>query len=71
MKHLSELLERRNRAEIAYRIADGSMDSSPLEVVVAREELNQVRFLWNKACSDYILEHVLKESSNVHESSNV
>lgn len=65
MKHLSELLERRNQAEIAYRSANGSMDSSPLEVVVAKEELNQARFIWNKACSDYILEHVLNTKDEV------
>lgn len=48
MNHLSELLERRNRAEIAYKGADSSLDSSPLEVIVAREELNQSRFLFDK-----------------------
>jgi hypothetical protein len=48
MKHLSELLERLNDAEILYKTADGSLDSSPLEVIVAREELKQSRFLFDK-----------------------
>lgn len=59
MKHLSELLGRRNQAEIAYRSANGSMDSSPLEVIVAKEQLNQARFIWNEACSEYVINHVL------------
>lgn len=72
MNHLTEFLERLQQAERQYKVADSSLDSSPLEVIVAREELKQARFIWNKACSDYILEHVLKESlENVHELSNV
>jgi len=58
MNHLSELLERLELAEIAYRIADGSLDSSPLEVIVCREELKQCRFKFDKACREYVLANV-------------
>lgn len=71
MNELTELLERLRDAEKHYKICDSSLDSSPIELVVAREELKQSRFIWNKACSDYILEHVIKENSDVHEFPNV
>ena len=58
MKHLSELLERLNDAEIAYKTAKTSLDNS-LEYIVCREELKQARFIWNEACSEYIINHVL------------
>lgn len=61
MKHLSELLERLEACELAYKTAKTSLDNS-LEYIVCREELKQARFIWNKACSDYILEHILKET---------
>lgn len=59
MKHLSELLERRNQAEIAYRIANGSMDSSPLQVIVAKQELKTARFEWLMECEAYVLSNVI------------
>lgn len=58
MNHLTELLERLQQAESAYKTAKTSLDNS-LEYIVCKEELKQARFIWNKACSDYILEHVL------------
>lgn len=48
MKHLSELLERLKCATIAYRSADSCLDSGALELIVAREELKQSRFLFDK-----------------------
>lgn len=71
MNELTELLERLREAELAYKTAKTSLDNS-LEYIVCKEELKNARFIWNKACSDYILEHVLKEdTSNVHELSDV
>lgn len=70
MNELTELLERLRDAESAYKVAKTSLDGS-LEYIICKEELKQSRFIWNKACSDYILEHVIKENSDVHEPSNV
>lgn len=62
MNELTELLERLREVEIAYKTAKTSLDGS-LEYIVCKEELKQARFIWNKACSDYILEHVIKEKT--------
>lgn len=59
MKHLSELLERLEHAEFTYKSADSSMDSSPLQIIVAKTELKEARFIWNEACSEYVINHVL------------
>lgn len=59
MNHLTSLLERRNQAETAYRIANGSMDSSPLQVIIAKQELKAARFEWLAACEEYTLENHL------------
>ena len=59
MSNLTELLERRNQAGIAYRIANGSMDSSPLQVIVAKQELKAARFDWLSGCEEYILNNVI------------
>lgn len=48
MNHLTELLERLEASEIAYKGADSCLDTSPLELVVTREELKQSRFLFDK-----------------------
>lgn len=61
MKHLSELRKRLRDAESAYKVADSSLDSSPLEVIVCKEELNQVRFLYRKACEQHIEELYFSE----------
>lgn len=47
MKHLSELLERLNDAEWAYKTSKSSLDNS-LEYIVCKEQLKQVRFLFDK-----------------------
>lgn len=65
MEILKDIMNRLQIAEQRYKVADSSLDSSPLEVVVAKEELNQARFIWNKACSDYIIEHVLNIKDEV------
>lgn len=70
MNELTELLERLRQAEKHYKTAKTSLDGS-LEYIICKEELKQSRFIWNKACSDYILEHVIKENSDVHEFPNV
>lgn len=61
MNELTELLNLLRDAESAYKVAKTSLDGS-LEYIVCKEQLKQARFVWNKACSDYILEHVLKEN---------
>lgn len=63
MKHLSELRKRLQEAEISYKQADSSLDSSPLEVIVTKEELNQVRFLYRKACEQHIEELYFSEEA--------
>lgn len=58
MNHLSELLERLEASEIAYKQADSSLDCSPLELIITREELKQARFAFDKACRSYVLTNV-------------
>lgn len=50
MKHLSELRKRLELAETQYKTSDSCLDTSPLELVVAREELKQARFLYGQEC---------------------
>lgn len=57
MKHLSELLERLELAESAYKTSKSSLDGS-LEFILAREELKQARFRFDKACRNYVLSNV-------------
>ena len=64
MKHLSEALERLNDAEIAYKTAKTSLDNS-LEYIVCKEQLKQARFIWNEACSDYVLANVLNKEEEI------
>jgi len=54
MKHLSELRKQLIDAEIAYKVADSSLDCSPLEVIVCREELKNARFVYGQACKEHI-----------------
>ena len=56
MNHLASLLERLNEAERAYKIADSSLDSSPLEVIVCRESLKQCRFNFSQAAMKLAIE---------------
>lgn len=59
MKYLSELLERLNDAKTTYAKADSSMDSSPLQVIVAKSELKAARFEFSEACIDYVVNNVI------------
>lgn len=63
MKHLSDLRKRLQEAEISYKVADSSLDSSPLEVIVCREELKQARFVYGKACEQHIEELYFSEEA--------
>ena len=71
MNHLTSLLERLQQAEKQYKVADSSLDSSPLEVIVAREELKNARFIWNKACSDFVMSVLEDDSENIREQYNL
>jgi hypothetical protein len=50
MTDVYKLRKRLIAAEIAYKSADSSLDSSPLQVIVCREELKNARFEYNEAC---------------------
>lgn len=67
MKHLSELLERLELAETQYKTSDSYLDTSPLELVVAREELKQARFLYSQECMR-VITSLLDESEEMSES---
>lgn len=56
MKHLSELRKQLIDAEIAYKNADSSLDCSPLEVIICREELKNARFVYSQACREFVEE---------------
>lgn len=64
MKHLSELLERRNQAEIAYTSAKTSLDNS-LEYILCKEDLKIARFEWLAACEEHVLNNVLKVGEEI------
>lgn len=57
MNHLITFLERLQQAELAYKTAKTSLDNS-LEYILCREELNQARFRFDKACREYVLVNV-------------
>lgn len=61
MKHLSQLRKQLIDAEIAYKQADSSLDSSPLEVIVCKEALKQARFSYSKECERVIEELYFSE----------
>lgn len=61
MKHLSELRKRLQEAEISYKQADSSLDSSPLEVIVCQQELKIARYTYNEACKQHIEELYFSE----------
>jgi hypothetical protein len=65
MKHLSELLERLENAEFTYKSADSSMDSSPLQIIVAKTELKEARFEFDAACREYVMTNVLNIKEEV------
>lgn len=51
-------------AEKEYREADGFIDASPLQIILAKEVLKEARFAWNEASSEFVTEY-LKEIQNV------
>ena len=54
MSKLGELRSNLKVAEDYYRTAQGSLDTSPLEVILAKEQLKQARFRYALACRDYV-----------------
>lgn len=51
MKSLKALRDNLLQAEEAYKKANSSLDGG-IELIVAREELKQCRFIYGKACQD-------------------
>jgi hypothetical protein len=62
MKELAELRSKLIVAEFEYKVAQGSLDSSPLQVVVAKETLRQARYNYALACRDYVEQTIFNES---------
>lgn len=60
MNHLSELLERLEIAESTYKTSKSSLDGS-LEYIVAKEDLKQSRFLFDKLSAKLAKELVSNE----------
>ena len=60
MKHLSELLERLERAEYTYKTCDSSLDGS-LAFILAQAELKSARFEFDLACREYVISNVLNK----------
>lgn len=54
IKHLSELRKQLLDAESTYKRADSSLDSSPLQVIVAKEDLKIARYNYALACKAYV-----------------
>ncbi len=61
MKHLSELLERLEASELAYKQADSSLDYSPLELIITREEVKNARFSFDKLSAKLAKELIANE----------
>ncbi len=62
MSKLGELRANLKRAEDSYRTAQGSLDSSPLEVILAKEQLKQSRFRYDAECRKYVEVNVFGEA---------
>jgi hypothetical protein len=60
MKDLAELFKAWKEAEKNYKTAKSSLDNS-LEYILRREELNQARFKFDKACRKHVLLTVFNE----------
>lgn len=60
MKDLIELRSALKKAEQEYKTAHTSLEGS-LALVLAKEELKIARFLFDKACRRYTLEHFFEE----------
>lgn len=54
MSKLGELRSNLKVAEDYYRTAQGSLDTSPLEVILAKEQLKQARFRYDAECRKYV-----------------
>ena len=63
MNELIKLRDNLRLAELDYKCAQGSLDSSPLEVVVCKETLRQARFSYALACRDYVEETLFNEET--------
>ena len=61
MKELIQLRDNLRLAELDYKCAQGSLDSSPLEVVVCKETLRQARYNYAIACREYVEETLFAE----------
>lgn len=61
MNTLTELRAHLQQAEQGYRTANGSLDSSPLQVILAKEALKQARFAYSKACEQFVEETLFCE----------
>lgn len=60
LTELRSLLKIWREAEKNYKNAKSSLDNS-LEYILAREELNQARFIFDKACRQHVLLTVFNE----------
>lgn len=56
MNHLYQLRKQLIDAENLYKVADSSLDSSPLQLIMAKEVLKEARFVYNEACKEHIEE---------------
>lgn len=65
MKHLSELLERLNRAKTSYKEADSSLDGGSLAFVLAHQELKAARFEFSEACVNFVVENILNKEEEI------
>lgn len=54
MNTLTQLRNNLFTAEYEYKIAQGSLDSSPLQVILTKEALKQARFVYNEACKQCV-----------------
>jgi hypothetical protein len=53
---LLSLRKQLEAAELEYKTADSSLDSSPLQIIVAKEHLKQCRFNYSQECMKAINE---------------
>jgi hypothetical protein len=63
MNELIKLRDNLRIAELDYKCAQGSLDSSPLQVVVAKESLKQARFSYALACREYVEQTLFNEET--------
>ena len=63
MKELIKLRDNLRIAELDYKCAQGSLDSSPLQVVICKETLKQARYNYALACRDYVEQTLFNEET--------